>query len=483
MLGTITLRAGIFQTIGGVGKHFSVLACGSAGVRVKFYLSGGVVLETDIRASMSLETGGFDSVMFSSDIDQTVEYWHGESPLVFNSSSNVVVGSAGISSMAKRAFSGENVKLLESTALRGKSFITPDADILIGDEFFGNESGVKIKAGERFEISTQGEIYCRAVVGGYGKVVSSTIEAGASVSPVDYGSSWTLFEVLPLGDGRLLLETSSGNELKLAQRNADGSISFTGSSGIPNIYKMINSTLGQGSHYQFVAQVGAELHIIKVDKKNGDWSSSVLDPVYKGCTLVAYNHTNDAYIYSPSGGARLFKKVGSAGIVELTFTVDQNTWTDGVITNDGGIHVWAWNRDAHSIDGGTTWTAEGLERPQGVGYDEVTGVFYANTQFGEALKKSNDGLTWVDAGGKTGSVYSQVFAHDGRVFSVGGSWYSQSNDGGVTWVEIDLGLTWARGCLSYDGVWVVDGTQKIKHVSGTQVVSGGVNVAIMSEFN
>ena len=82
----------------------------------------------------------------------------GDLPLTYSPLESKTVGSSSLVSSVAKTYFGEIAPLLPAQSGRGKVTIYPQSDIFIGGSGLSKTNAIKILGGQKFEISTQGEV-------------------------------------------------------------------------------------------------------------------------------------------------------------------------------------------------------------------------------------------------------------------------------------------------------------------------------------
>jgi hypothetical protein len=190
MLHNILLNAGLYTEIAKQGKFINViLAAGEVTARIR--LLDDSMLETGVVSGMAFPIPqGYKSISFLSDVSQQTQIWLGNIPLTYSPIDAKVVGSNSVSSTVASAFFGSASQVLPAKVGRGKVVMSALHDFYVGGVGLVPDSAIPVKAGETFEVNTQGAIYA------YTDNV-----AHSKVSKIDFDEIVIETTPFPLGNG------------------------------------------------------------------------------------------------------------------------------------------------------------------------------------------------------------------------------------------------------------------------------------------
>ena len=166
MLFDLKLSNGFWNQVNREARHINiVLAAGE--IQVRFVSKKGANYQTKMVQGMALELPKFDRVEIKGETDQQIKVWVSDVPLSYSPDSSRQVGSNALRSSVGYVYSGYPHALLPAEIGRNKVTLTPQQDIYIGGTNLNTKNGVLLKAGQVFNLATQGAVYALETSGNF----------------------------------------------------------------------------------------------------------------------------------------------------------------------------------------------------------------------------------------------------------------------------------------------------------------------------
>lgn len=487
MLHNVKINAGQHTNIAKQGRFINVvLAAGVIEARIR--LNDGQMFQTQLVSGMAFPVpNGFQSASFSSSSDQQVKVWLSDLPLTYSPLESRVVGSSAVVSSAHKVYYGKVTELIPAESGRGKVVISPQEDIYIGGVGVVPTSAIKIDAGTRFEISTQGALHAYSLVAKNAAQVATVANENSTLlaapKPVGLTSvkASAFFDGQDGAIGKVLVDHAG--KLSVIDNDNGRALQDIYTTPFLNGYGVAIA-----SDYYVLRKSGADVYLVKINML--DFSST---------ETIVYTHTENVgyvesfclsvdkigfnlyvsgtyhYIFGDRGG--LAKKV--------TPPYDLNEAPHGVILSTGEL-VLRFNTTLARTADGVEWSTSALgfaaDADAPIYKDAASDIIY-QPDSGILMKSLDKGASW-EVAYHTGSGWEidAVSAVGGNITltTLLGIHVSQS-DGSFKFFPVNNLSARAISPTRTGEVYCMGNDFKI--VTGDVEEAGGLDVAVLREVN
>lgn len=485
MLNNIQLNAGLETNQAKQGRYINVvLAAGEIIARIR--LSSGEVMQTSLVSGMAFPVPqGFLSVSFSSGISQQIKVWLGDLPLTFTPETSRSVGSSSVESISTQVFSGEASEIIPAKIGRNKLSIMPSKDIFIGGVGVGVKNGIKIKANEVFNLSTQSSIYAFEVSGQYppshtSKVTPFDLSGAELVSGTNPVSGF----VLSSDNLSAITMTSFGAFylMRLSDWNEQAIIPTDNTKGAIVGYYLgdykddVVFTSRHNSNGAFWCKINKNTREFSAHNINTIGASRCEHFDFYGDSCVTVDGSNYLY-YSDDSGVTWNKSALSTGLTGVTYGIQTNSEGRVYVAHSGAI--------AYTDDKGDNWSSvsapAAISGEHAITIDKSNDKLFVSTVTG-VYSTNDSGTTWVhelSIAGLTG-----VVSRLGTVFAVSDESVALKSDS-ENWLTYSLpnGKASRGAAISGAGFVFAGYASETLIIKGSTVSVGGVDVAVMAEVN
>ncbi|MCW3173748.1 hypothetical protein [Shewanella subflava] len=441
--------------------------------------------ESEMREGMSADfKASINEITLTSKTAQYVEFWLGETKLDYSVSKDIDVGSKAVESDSRQVFFGEAVKIADYKFARKGVLIYSESDLLIGSGSLNITNGVRVKALNTMGVNTQGEIYAMATNPAYKKKVSTVVDGESNiVEQADLGQRIDVLSYDSESDSLIFADGSGCYYSPMSGFSVTPRVNVSGALGFDLADYIIPLESEDGLTYPVI--------------KGGFHQLQTLNKKTKQVSFVSTGVTssNSGIIGAVVDNQSMFLVLDNGDLVKASaggFSVVNCGLTGIVAVAVEGQTVVVASSDSYvmSIDGGQTWSGVGaLPRPaqqSGSLIRVIGGAVYVCDK--TAVSRTLDGLNWetlVD--GLSGITFfdyylSQLVVLDG--FGLG----IIESDSGFVRTKYTGGVTGYSAGTKFKSIitghlLVANQTGQVTKIEGESVVSGGVNVAVMSEIN
>lgn len=501
MLHNILLKVGEHTEITKQGKFINVvLAAGEITARIR--MTNDQTFETKLVSGMAFPVPqGYQSVAFSSDVNQQTKVWLGDLPLTYSPTNSKIVGSTSVQSYTAQSYYNQLTELLPARVGRNKTLLQASEDFYIAGVGGDIDKAIKVPANELFPISTQGVLYSYSpnpfdVLTQYSALtlpmnLTQSSDLGSAIEGAFYNDLTNEYCIIQGGRVWVSSAITMSNPVELAS--------------LASYDVHHQNIIHQADSFILFAEYGSDLYKITVAKDDYTVSEAVIIHDLPSASFNSIHVASDKVITqsSESGGdtyvlaldgseQTLIAKTGLSanfsGANRAFFLANHE-----VLLISGAYDAWAV-----TDDNGASWT-EGLftfdikGSQSNTVVDSVTGAIYAVGQFDPVIYKSIDkGRSWQELTETPDGISSTGAGSISVLHAFNSHLYATTHDtfyyfNGETWGEVELpsgvGTVKAINSCSNGLITISTASGFLLTVSGEVAFSGGLKINILEENN